>query len=192
MLKRKPTTRFTAEQYLALEEHSETKHEFYNGMIYDMAGGSADHSLLQIRLGRMLDSQLENTPCRVFSSDMRVMSAESELYTYPDLSVVCGKIQFSPKSKTTITNPILIVEILSESTRADDRGDKFNFYKQLPALEEYVLVESERAHVEVFHRSSQAEWTIEMFDGLDAIAALHSVRCEIPLNQLYAKVSWLD
>lgn len=192
MLKRAPTLKFTAEQYLALEEHSETKHEFYNGKIYDMAGGTPDHSLLQGNLVTLLNQQLRATPCRVFSSDMRLFIEESGLYTYPDLSVVCGKLQFAPKSKTTITNPILLVEVLSESTRTYDRGAKFKFYKQIPSLQEYLLVESERAHAEVLRRAARGQWTIDIYDGLEAVAVLHSVPCKIPLAELYAKVSWRE
>jgi len=192
MLKRTPATHFTAEQYLALEEVSDTRHEFYDGKIYDMAGGSPDHNLLSANIIIALGNALAPTPCRVFGSDMRILVQDEGLYTYPDVSVVCGKLEFDPKSKTTITNPLLLVEVLSPSTRAYDRGAKFKFYKKIRSLEEVVLVEAERPHVEVLRRAARGQWTIDTYDGLDAVLLLKSVHCEIPLRQVYAKATWLD
>jgi len=146
-----------------------------------------------------LGTRLAAKPCHVFNSDMRLLVERSGLYTYPDVMVVCGKIRLVERRNDTLTNPILIVEVLSESTRDYDRGAKFNFYKQIPTLQEYVLVESEHAHVEVYRRagdpsvdSGQAPWVIEMSEGLDATVRLISVEGEIPLAQVYSKVSWLD
>ncbi len=192
MFKRSIATEFSAEQYLALEEVSDTKHEYFDGKIYNMAGGTPDHNLVAMNIDAALSRALEETPCRVFGSDMRVLVQDDELYTYPDISVVCEKMQLDPQSKTTIMNPILLVEVLSPSTRAYDRGAKFKFYKKIRSLQQVVLVESERAHVEVLKRSARGQWTIEMYNGLDAVAVLSSLHCELPLRQVYAKVSWLD
>lgn len=192
MLKRSVETKFTAEQYLALEDVSETKHEYYDGVIYNMAGGTPDHNLISMNIGAALNRHLEATPCRVFDSDMRILVEDEELYTYPDVSVVCGKLQFAPKSKLTLINPLILVEVMSPSTRAYDRGQKFKFYKKIRSLQELMLVEADRAHVEVLRRISRGQWTIEIYNGLDAVAALNSIECEISLRQIYAKVTWLD
>ncbi len=192
MLKRLPTTEFTAEQYLALEDMSETKHEYYDGKIYDFAGGSPDHNLIAANLIIALGQQLANTPCRVFGSDMRVLVEASELYTYPDVAVVCAKLEYDARSKITITNPLILVEVLSPSTRAYDREDKLNFYKQIPSLREVILVESERPQAEVFRRAARGKWVRENYDGLDAVIVLKAARATIPLRQVYAKVSWLE
>ncbi len=192
MLKRLLTTEFTAEQYLALEDVSETKHEYFSGKIYDMAGGSPDHNFIAGNLITALNQQLANTPCRVFGSDMRILVEASELYTYPDVGVVCGKLQYAAKSKITITNPLILVEVLSPSTRAYDRGDKLKFYKQIPSLREVILIESERAGVEVLRREARGNWTRETHDGLDATMVLKAASCKIGLRQVYAKVTWLE
>ena len=117
MLKRAQTTEFTADEYLAFEDASTTKHEFHHGKIYAMSGGSPDHSLIAMNIGGILRQALESTSCRVFTSDLRVLVQETDLYTYPDLSIVCGKLEYDPRSKTTITNPVVLVEVLSPSTR---------------------------------------------------------------------------
>ncbi len=189
MLQRDPITEFTPEQYLALEEASATKHEYYDGKIYDMAGGSGDHALIQANLTIAVGQLLQKTPCRVYSSDLRIGVEEIDLYTYPDLTVVYGGLKYDSRSKTTATNPIILVEVLSPSTRAYDRGDKFRFYKQIASLQEYVIVESERAHVEVLQRVGQ-RWDIEMYDGMDAELVLASLKLSVSLRQIYDQVSW--
>ena len=191
MQRRAPKTTFTAEEYLALEQVADYKSEYYDGKIYAMSGGTGDHSLIAVNTGAELHKVLKSAPCSVFNSDMRLLVEKSQLYTYPDLMVVCGKLQYALKSKTTLTNPIVIVEVLSESTQAYDRGEKFTFYKKIPSLREYVMVDSERAYVEVLRRAEGDAWTIEMSDGMDASARLESVNCEIPLREIYDKVSWL-
>lgn len=192
MLRRSLATHFTPQQYLALEGVSETKHEYYDGKIYNMAGGTPDHNLVALNIGATLRQQLESTPCRVFGSDMRVLVEAEELYTYPDVSVVCGKLLYDPSSNTTLTNPLVLVEVLSPSTRKYDRGDKFKFYKKIPSLREVILVEADRPHVELLRRAPRGEWTIEIYTGLDAFMILKAAPCEIPLRQIYSKVTWLD
>ena len=185
-------SQFTAQEYLAMEEVAEYKSEFYGGEIFALAGGSADHSTVAVNCSAELRHLLDARPCRVFNSDMRLHVRRSGLYTYPDVTVICGKEQMVEHRDDTVTNPLLIVEVLSESTRDYDRGAKFEFYKQIPSLQEYVLVESERARVECYRRTADDRWTIEAFDGLDAVARFESIGCEVPLRRIYHKVSWLD
>jgi Uma2 family endonuclease len=183
---------FTPAEYLAMEEVADYKSEFYDGEIFALSGGSADHSLIAVNCVHALSGLLDTRPCRVFNSDMRLLIQRSGLYTYPDVMVVCGKLKFVERRNDTLLNPLLIVEVLSDSTRDYGRGAKFGFYKQIPGLQEIVLVESEAAHVECYRRAEGDKWTIDAYDGLDAMARLESVGCDVPLGSLYHKVSWLD
>jgi Uma2 family endonuclease len=191
MIQRDPVTHFTPDEYLAIEEVSKTKHEYVNGKIYARESGTADHALIQVTITMAVFPYLRGTSCRIFSSDLRVGVEKADMYTYPDLSVVCSGLRYDARSNTTITNPTVLVEVLSPTTQAYDRGDKFKFYKQIPSLQEYVIVEAERPHVEVLQRFGQ-RWDIEMYDGLDAVVILNSLKIEIPLRQIYEKVSWLS
>lgn len=185
-------TRFTPAEYLAMEEVADYKSEFYGGEIFALSGGSADHSLIAVNLTRGLGNRLAPTPCRVFNSDMRLYIQRSGLYTYPDVMVVCGKLRLVERRDDTLTNPLLIIEVLSASTRDCDRCAKFNFYKQIPGLQEVVLVESEAARVECYRRTEGDRWTIDAYDGLDAVARLESIGCDLSIRSTYLKVSWLD
>ncbi len=143
---------FTPAEYLALEQVATDKNEFYQGEIFAMSGGTPDHSVIAVNLTAELRQALAAKPCRVFNSDMRLSIPRSNLFTYPDVMVVCGKIQYAENRKDTITNPLVIGEVLSDSTREYDRDKKFNFYRQIPGLQEYVLIESERASASVSPR----------------------------------------
>ncbi len=190
MLQRKKNI-FTPAEYLGMEEHAEYKSKYYNGEIFAMAGGTPDHSSVQGNVIAELIRLVKHKPCRVFTSEVRLLVESSGLYTYPDSMIVCGKIQLAKGRKDTVTNPILIVEILSESTRDYDRGTKFNFYKQIPSLQEYIHVESEKPRVECFRRTDGDKWTVEMCEGLDALVRFESIESEIALRDIYDKVSWL-
>ena len=182
---------FTPTEYLAMERVADYKSEYYNGEIFAMSGGTPDHNRIAASFIIELGPPLRAKSCDVFGSDQRLFIKKNEMFTYPDVVVVCGKLEFAPKRKDAITNPILLVEVLSESTRAYDRGAKFNSYKQIPTLQEYVLVESESAQVERYRRAGEL-WTIETYDDLDATVRLESVDGSIPLKQIYSKVSWLE
>jgi len=190
-------SKFTQAEYLAMEEAAEYKSEYYNGEIFAMAGGTTDHSKIAVSCAAELRQMLDPKPCHVFNSDVRLLVSPSGLYTYPDVMVICGKIQFVERRKDTVTNPILIVEVLSKSTRDyakstfSDRGAKLNFYKQIPSLQEYVLIESESARVECYRRAGD-KWTIETYDNLNNVAKFESLACEIPVKKIYHKVAWLE
>ncbi len=183
---------FTPTEYLAMETVADYKSEYYNGEIFAMSGGTTDHSLVAVNLTVELGTRLAATPCRVFNSDMRLNVEHSGLYTYPDVMVICGKIELVKRRDDTVTNPVLIVEVLSASTRDYDRGAKFNFYKQISTLQEHVMVESERPHVECYRRTGDDKWLVEIHDDLDATVKLESVACEFTLRRVYNKVSWLS
>ena len=181
---------FSPTEYLAMEEVADYKSEYFNGEIFAMSGGTPDHSSVAVNIATELNRLLAPRPCRVFNSDMRLHIESNSLYTYPDVMVICGKIELVKRRNDTVTNPVLIVEVLSESTRDYDRGLKFNLYKQVPSLQEYVVVESENPRVECYRRGADDQWVVEMIDDLSATVKLASVACEISLHEIYRKVSW--
>ena len=182
---------FNPTEYLAMEEVADYKSEYFNGEIFAMSGGTPDHSSVAVNLLPQLEPPSRAAkPCRVFNSDMRLHIESNSLYTYPDVMVICGKIELVKRRNDTVTNPVLIVEVLSESTRDYDRGMKFNLYKQVPSLQEYVVVESENPRVECYRRGADDQWVVEMIDDPSATVRLASVACEIPMGEIYRKVSW--
>jgi len=181
---------FSPSEYLAMEEVADYKSEYFNGEIFAMSGGTPDHSSVAVNVTIALGTRLTTKPCRVFNSDMRLHIESNSLYTYPDVMVICGKIELVKRRNDTVTNPVLIVEVLSESTRDYDRGMKFNMYKQVPSLQEYVVVESENPRVECYRRGADDQWVVEMIDDTSATVRLASVACEISISEIYRKVSW--
>ncbi|MDI3283132.1 Uma2 family endonuclease [Polyangium sp. 15x6] len=174
----------TFAEYIAFEEKAETKHEYRNGEIVAMAGGTLEHGRLTMRVGLLLGIQLEGRPCETFSSDVRVRVLATGLATYPDLSVVCGKLERDPEHENTMTNPVVLVEVLSPSTESYDRGRKFHHYKQIPSLREYVLVSSEDRLIEVFRRNEDGSWSYH--DTAETgLAELTSIGCKLDLDEVY-------
>jgi Uma2 family endonuclease len=139
-------------EYLAFERDAEAKHEYVNGQVYAMAGGSAEHARLAMRLGAMLLQALGDRPCEVFSADLRVRNRETGRSTYPDVTVICGHIDHADDDEHAATNPMLIAEVLSDGTESQDRGDKWRHYQRIPSLKVYVLVSQAEPRVEVFRR----------------------------------------
>lgn len=187
-----PQPRLTPEQYLELERASEVRHEYYRGELFAMAGGSGRHAVIILNVGAELRSELKKRPCHVMASDMRVRVAEDGLYTYPDVVVVCGDPEVTDKHGETLLNPTLLVEVLSPSTEAHDRGFKSAQYRTIKGLQEYVLVSQSEARVEVFRRQTDGTWVMTEAVGLDAICEFRSVECRIPLAEIYDKVSFED
>jgi Uma2 family endonuclease len=175
---------YTYDEYLVLDETSNTKHEFLRGAIYAMAGGTIDHGALAMTLGRLLGNELVRRPCRVFSSDVRLRVLDTGLATYPDVSVVCGPVERDPQNRHTVVNPIVIVEVLSDSTAAYDRGEKFEHYRQIPSLRDYVLVDSKSASVEVRSRQADGTWSTRTA-GPGQQAALPSLELALSVDELY-------
>jgi Uma2 family endonuclease len=181
-----PKTFFTPEQYLEIERKAEFKSEYYQGEMFAMAGARSDHNLIVGNLVTVFNPQLRSRPCLVYASDMRVRVSPTGLYTYPDVVVVCGEPQFADNELDTLTNPTLIVEVLSPSTEAYDRGRKFEHYRSLPSLREYLVVASERTHVDLFKRRSEEEWLLTAGRPEDTIE-LSSIACKLPLAEIYLK-----
>jgi Uma2 family endonuclease len=177
--------RFTFEDYLVLEETSTVKHEFSDGYVWAMAGGTPDHGALAANVIALLASQLRERPCRIFTSDVRIRVKATGLATYPDVSVVCGKQQSDPDDPkgNTLINPSLIVEVLSPSTEDYDRGEKLSHYQQLPGLRE-VLIASHREPKLTVYRREGADWTARVAGPGESLP-LASIGGVIAVDEVY-------
>jgi Uma2 family endonuclease len=182
-----PKHYWTVEEYLAFERASDQRHEYYDGEIFDIVGGTSNHSLIIGNAYHSLRNQLDNTSCLVYTSDMRV-KITSSLYTYPDISVVCEPPQFEDKQQDTLVNPVLIIEVLSPSTEQYDRGKKFEHYRRLASLRDNVLISQTRPHIEVFSRQSDTAWLFSEVTPHSSIE-LPSIRCTLGFSEAYRKVS---
>ena len=180
---------FTPQEYLALERKSETRNEYYNGEIFAMAGASREHNLIVANLFRDIGNQLEDRPCESYPSHMRVSIEATGLYTYPDVSVVCGEPRFQDREVDTLLNPTVIVEVLSPSTEAYDRGDKFRHYRRIDSLREFVLISQDRMMVERYTRQGK-DWVLSDLTDPDQVLKLESIGCQIPLNRIFAKITF--
>lgn len=179
----------TPELYLELERQSETRHEYFDGEVFAMSGGSMAHSRLAVNLCFHLSLQLVDRPCEVVNSDMRVKVQATELYTYPDVSVVCGEPLLEDNRQDTLLNPLVIIEVLSPSTEGYDRGVKFDHYRQIPSLMEYVLVSQTEVRVERYLRLPNGEWSLKVATGLAAELSLPSLQVSLKLSDVYHKVT---
>jgi Uma2 family endonuclease len=176
--------RYSFAEYLELEESSNVKHEYLAGEIYAMAGGTPDHAALAMNFGAALLERLRGQPCRVFSSDLRVRVLATGLATYPDVTVVCGPLQRDPESRTTIVNPLLVAEVLSDGTEDYDRGEKLEHYKQIPSLRECVLISHREPRVEIWRRVAGDAWSRDEV-AAGAELRLVSLGCGIAVNEVY-------
>ena len=196
--------RFTVEEYLAFERASEERHEYLDGVIYAMAGSasaqamageSEDHGTICMNLSISLGLQLRGTPCRAFSKDTKVRCGSYRshthegLYAYPDLVVVCGPSQYHDQAQDLLLNPTVIVEVLSPSTEAFDRGEKFHRYRRwLPTLTDYVLVGQDRPVIDHYHRAEDGLWMLRILEDLEARLALETIGCMVPLAEVYERI----
>jgi Uma2 family endonuclease len=182
-------TRFTAEQYLAMERKADFKSEYDGGYITAMAGASTAHNTIAVNLSREISLQFKNRPCRVFVSDMRLCVSATGLYTYPDVMAVCGERQYLVDEVDTLLNPSLIFEVLSSTTESYDRGRKFGHYQRLSSLKEYVLIAQDEVRVERFTRRGD-DWILSVFTSLDDTLRLTSIDCEVSLREIYDKIEF--
>ncbi|MBM3736815.1 MAG: Uma2 family endonuclease [Acidobacteria bacterium] len=181
-----PVRKLTAAEYLALDREAEHKSEFHDGEIFPVVAASWEHSQIVIQMGWRLAERLAGTPCRAGSA-VRVRVTPTK-YVYPDIAVICGKAALTDETRDTLTNPKVIVEVLSPSTEDYDRGGKFVLYRGLPSFEEYVLVAQDAPRIEVFHRTPEGNWLLRIFDGLDAEVRLESLGISIPLSEIYSGI----
>ncbi|WP_437493247.1 Uma2 family endonuclease [Sorangium sp. So ce1014] len=175
---------WTYAEYLDQERASPTKHEFLNGEIFAMAGGTPEHARLCVSVSAELRAHLRGRPCAVYSSDLRVRVQATGLSTYPDVSVVCGKLERDAVDKDAALNPIVLVEVLSDSSEAYDRGQKFAHYRRIPSLREYALVSQHEPRIEVFHRNEDDSWTLREARAGEG-AHLETIGCTLSIDEVY-------
>lgn len=185
-----PSTHYTLDDYLALERATHEKREFFRGEVFAMGGASEPHNLIVGNVLATLHERLRGKPCRVYPSDLRVKIPSTGLYTYPDVVVVCGETQLEQPGDTLL-NPTLLVEVLSDSSEAYDRGKKSEHYRALPSLTDYLLVAQDRVLVEHYSRQPGDLWLLHAVNRLDASMAIPSLHCELALTEVYLNVTAL-
>ncbi|HEY2951201.1 MAG TPA: Uma2 family endonuclease [Verrucomicrobiae bacterium] len=183
-----PVKRLTEAEYLAIERRAEFKSEFFGGEVFAMAGGTLQHSRIATNLVREFSLRLEGSPCEPLNSDLRVKVEATGLLTYPDLSVVCAAEKFLDAEEDTLVNPTLIAEVLSDSTEAYDRGKKFEHYRQIPSLREYLLVSQREPRVEQFIRRENGQWLLREAVGLKKTLFIPSLRITLALAEVFRRV----
>ena len=180
-----PNQYLSSEEYLDLEARSEVKHEYVDGRVYAMAGGSKAHNIISLNIAMGLRSQL-TAPCQTFMADMKVMAQENARYYYPDVVVTCDDSRNLNADKVDF--PVLIVEVLSESTESFDRGDKFHDYSGLPSLQAYLLVSSRHYVADYFQRSTTSQWLVTTHVGLQSVIFVECLNLTLSLANIYATV----
>ncbi|MFN7928595.1 MAG: Uma2 family endonuclease [Blastocatellia bacterium] len=185
-----PVLKYTLAEYLAFEEQCETKHEFYAGEIFAMAGASPAHNRLCFTLAGLMYRELEGTNCVGYSADQKIWINAAELNTYADLTIVCGQAQYHPDHRTLLTNPRVLFEVLSPSTMNYDRGEKWSFYQQLPSLTDYLLVWQDRPQIEHFSLQSDSSWRYVLTAGLEQVVTIASIQCQLSLADVYSGIEF--
>jgi Uma2 family endonuclease len=185
-----PKRLLSPQEYLARERVAEVRSEYLRGEVFAMAGASYEHTLVKDNISGEARNQLKGGPCRVLTSDMRVKIDATGLYTYPDVVIACDKLIFEDAEVDTLLNPRALVEVLSETTERYDRGAKFAHYRQIPSLQEYVLVAQDRPLVERYVRQADGSWVLTEFAGLSSTFAFISVPVQIPMAEIYAGVEF--
>jgi len=184
-----PQPRLSFEDWLAIERAAtDQRSEYVGGDIFAMAGGTEEHNLIVLNVGAELRNQLKEKPCRVYPSDMKVRIASDDVGTYPDVMVICGERQFFGERRDVVTNPTLIVEVLSDSSEAYDRGDKFRHYRNLPSLQGYLPLSQYRIQAELFLRQPDGTWSLSSYQDPSEAVPLRVVDAELSLAEVYDKV----
>ncbi len=184
------STRFRFEEYLARERVAAGKSEYYRGEIFAMAGGSVRHNTIGGNVFASLRGRLRGSPCRPYNSDQRIRIPANGLATYPDVSIVCDEFQVDAEDRDAIINPRVIFEVLSKSTESYDRGKKFDLYRQLDSLHEYILIVQDEPHVERFLRQEDGSWVLTVLKGWEAVLELQSITVLLPLSEIYEDVKF--
>ena len=181
---------YTPEEYLEFEINSPERHEYINGEIIPMTGGLPNHNLIIGNLYAALNFLLKREPYFVFVTDQRVWIPKQRIHTYPDIMVVEGALQLQTGRKDTITNPLLIVEVLSKSTQIYDQRKKFKFYRTIPSFQEYILIDQYSIHVEQYYKTESNQWIFSEKDGEESILKFNKIPFEIVLGDIYNKVDF--
>ncbi len=180
----------TPDDYLEIEVRSLEKHEYFEGRIYDMAGASFDHNFIVANLMRKIGNYLEGKECEILVADLRVTTPDFDSFMYPDLTILCEELQRKENGFDTLTNPTAIIEVMSSSTKGYDMAFKFHYYKQIPSLKEYILVDSTRKFIQINRRKNETTWDEPIYaeDGNSSLV-IDSIGFDLPLNEVYRKTS---
>lgn len=179
-----PHRKYTLEEFVELEQYSNVRHEFFAGQIYAMAGGTPEHGTYCANVIALLAGHLQAMPCRVMTSDVRIRVAETGLSTYPDVSVVYGSADRDERDVNAITNPVVLVEVLSPGTEEYDRGEKLEHYKRIPSLREVLFVAHDARRLEVHRRRPDGSWSVADSAATDAVR-LDALGCDVPVAAVY-------
>jgi Uma2 family endonuclease len=177
--------KITIEEYLQLEKASDVKHEYYEGEVFTMSGAKPRHVVIAKNLMRDIATALRGKPCQPYGNDLRIHIPENTLFTYPDISIICGDIVPSEYDEDTATLPVVIIEILSKSTRGYDRNGKFKLYRDIPLLKEYILVDSESVNIEAFRINTNNHWELEEYKTESGNLIIPSVNFSVPIADIY-------
>lgn len=187
-----PKSKSTPAEYLEFERKSEIRHEYFKGEIFANSGASRNHCLASINLNGLIWQKLKRADFEAYISKMRVFIPQTGIYTYPDLVVVCGEPQFQDDVFDTLLNPVLLIEVLSDSTEGYDRGKKFQHYRSIESLQEYVLVAQNEARIEKYVKHGDGFWLLSEAVGLDSEIEFSSIECRIPLREVYDKINFSE
>jgi Uma2 family endonuclease len=189
----KPALKYiTPEEYLAMEEAAEIRHEYYQGEIFAMAGGSNNHNMIAGDVHTQMNLAFSDKRCTAYMTDMRLWIKANGLFTYPDVMAVCGEPQFYEDRDDTITNPVVIIEVLSKSTEEYNRVGKFKFYRSIPSLQEYILIDQYSVHVEQYYLEAPNRWVLIEYNELSDILKFAKIDFKISLQDIYRRVKLED
>ncbi len=181
---------YTVAEYLALEEAAEYRSEYFEGEIFAMAGGTENHNLIVGNSITQLNLHLAEKPCRVYPSEIKVRIENSKAYHYPDVTVACEHFEFEDEKRTLLTNPLILIEVLSDSTADFDRTKKFTRYRQISSLREYVLISQTEPSIDVFYKTDGGFWRFDNYTGLDEVMELRAIGIQVKLVDIYRRVEF--
>jgi Uma2 family endonuclease len=184
--------KYTIEEYLAVENAETEKHGYYQGEIFAMSGAKMTHVKMVMNLSRALSNQLYGKPCQPYGNDLRIHIPANTLFTYPDISVICGAPETLNNDEMNALNPTVIIEVLSSSTKSYDRGEKFRLYRDIPSLKEYVLIDSESIAVEDWYINDHGNWELNETMDNSALLHFHSIDISVPLQAIYASTKLVN
>lgn len=184
-----PRTRVTPEEYLALERRAEYRSEYLDGEVFAMTGASRRHNLITVNVAREISQQLRGRPCEAYATDMRVRIPATHDYTYPDVAIVCGEPQFEDEYLDTLLNSTVLIEVLSPSTEACDRGRKFALYRTIASLTEYLLIAQDEYRIEQYTKQADGRWLLSEYRTPEEGVEVASIQCRLSLKEVYDKVA---
>ncbi len=180
--------RTSIEEYLEMENASDEKHEYYKGEIFAMSGAKVPHNKIAGNLFIAIGQRLKGKKCKPYNSDQRIHIQSNTLFTYPDISIICGEVITLNNDDYNVLNPSVIIEVLSKSTKNYDRGEKFKLYRDIQTLREYILADSESIHIEVFRLNDEQHWELEEYNSLEEFLYVKVINEKIPLREIYEGV----